>query len=214
MKALSRAFVASLWLIIACGDSTEADCPEGTEGCACASASCDAGLICADDGVCRAAGERRVFVTSQTFTGSLSTAETVGVDAADRLCNAAASAAGLAGSFRAWLSSDEVDAIDRLRDTGPWRVVGSDRVAFANRRAMEGMPEVAIDRTEGGTLIGGSNLVWTGTGVGGRARETCGGFSSTSVSATMGFAFATGAEWTEAETRACNIQARLYCFEQ
>ncbi len=213
MKTPCVALVALLPWTVACGD-VEPDCPAGTEGCACLDSACDAGLACAADAVCRSERGRRVFVTSRTFTGSLSMDDAVGLEAADRLCQAAADTAGLGGRFVAWLSSDSLDAIDRLRDTGPWRVVGTEQVAFATREALREIPEFAIDRTEGGVLIGGSNLVWTGTAVGGVAQETCGGFASTAVTATMGFAFSSGEQWTEAETRACNIQARLYCFEQ
>jgi hypothetical protein len=58
---------------------------------------------------------RRVFITSDFFFGNLVAAAPGAADglaAGDRLCNEVAARASLGGSWRAWLSSDTIDAID------------------------------------------------------------------------------------------------------
>ena len=58
---------------------------------------------------CPTVGEKIVFITSHSYTGNL-VAEaglpsgTVGVDAANALCQSSANAAGLQGTFKAWIS--------------------------------------------------------------------------------------------------------------
>jgi hypothetical protein len=66
------------------------------------------------------AGSRVAFLTSVTGTGDLSSwadaGGRTGLAAADAVCQARASAAGLAGEFRAWLSDDNDDAYCRIHN--------------------------------------------------------------------------------------------------
>jgi len=63
----------------------------------------------------------RVFVTSAGYDGDLAgqSGTTDGLAGGDALCNLHASAAGLGGIWKAWLSGDEEDAVDRIADVGP-----------------------------------------------------------------------------------------------
>src|SRR4051794_29892575 len=77
----------------------------------------------------------RVFITRTGYTGDLKgqSGATSGTSGADSLCYAAASAAGLGGEWRAWVSERYEDAIDRIVDEGPWYLVDRRTLAFPNR---------------------------------------------------------------------------------
>src|SRR5262245_46996381 len=60
---------------------------------------------------------KRVFVSEASHHGDLG-----GPAGADRLCGEAASAAGLGGEWTAWVSTAEVNAIQRVSE-GPWYLV-------------------------------------------------------------------------------------------
>lgn len=140
----------------------------------------DAGADAATDGP-GATGPRRVFVTSQGFTGNFTvlTGEADGLTAADVLCNRAAAGAGLRGTFTAYLSVPDTHpgsgaerlAWDRIAGSGPWVAVGSGDVVFADRAALRGetLPAYRSLRTEKGEPLPHADLsptsprVWTGT---------------------------------------------------
>lgn len=69
------------------------------------------------------ANHARAFATSTGYAGNL-LAEgnaSTGPLAADKLCQQAATAAGLPGTFKAWLSDATTDAVDRIQDVpGGW----------------------------------------------------------------------------------------------
>src|SRR5436190_591044 len=69
-----------------------------------------------------------MFVTSGTHQPPFGT-----LAAADNACNAAATAAGLPGTYRAWLSTSSVDAIDRIAGARGW--IRPDGVPFADAPA-------------------------------------------------------------------------------
>jgi hypothetical protein len=143
-----------------------------------------------------------------------------GLAGADTLCASRASAAGLAGTYVAWLSTSSTDARDRLGTARGWRRV--DGRAFADT-AMDvatgaiyfpprldetgtdvyvpgaGTPSVATGTVAGGTWAG-ANLDcsgWTGGGDGtyGTAEAGGGGFSTAYFASNL-----------------CSSPARIYCF--
>ena len=72
------------------------------------------------------ASSKTVFITSQTFTGALG-----GLEGADDKCNRAAAAAGLSGTFKAWLSTSSTGPADRFtRSEVPY--VRTDGVSIAD----------------------------------------------------------------------------------
>ena len=69
----------------------------------------------------------RVFVSSSTSKGNLG-----GMAGAALVCRGLATAAGLAGTWVAWLSNNNglfPDAIEHVTSTGPWRLVSGEIVA-------------------------------------------------------------------------------------
>jgi hypothetical protein len=130
------------------------------------------------------AGGQLVFITSNFYDGDLKTAGagTDGLDGADKLCQLHADSASLPGTFRAWLSTANVDAIDHITGPGPWKNTMGE-VVFANRAQLQTHPLLAVGYDEHGDGL--YPLVWTGTDVGREAPKL---FSSDSTS--------TCADWT------------------
>lgn len=103
-----------------------------------------------------------------TYKGDLG-----GLEGADALCQNAAAAASLEGSYVAWLSDFSNDAIDRITGDGPWYDLADQRV-FANHAALSTSPLVAIDVDETGETLSIGGRVWTATSAGG-TRDGSGG---------------------------------------
>lgn len=155
-------------------------------------------------------GPKRVFVTS---TGS--TANLGGLAGADQRCNAAAAAAGLGGSWLAFLSvRNVVDARDRVQGTGPWYLVTGE-LAVTKAELSDPPLTRAVDRDEKGNPALG--FVWTGSGPTGRFfDDDCTAWTSESLAdhaSTGDLRVATGS-WLAARPGACVQMNRLYCFER
>ncbi|MET0344264.1 MAG: hypothetical protein ABW252_24830 [Polyangiales bacterium] len=142
-----------------------------------------------------------------------------GVVAADAVCQAEARAAGLPGSYLAWLSTSTVDAPARLAGARGW--VRPDGKPFADR-----VEDIVASRVYyplrvdawGRDLADGVSVLeaWTGTdrrGARGRDR-TCGDWTRTALgeSALGGAGTASAAWFSDAYTLTCDRRARLYCF--
>jgi hypothetical protein len=161
---------------------------------------------------------KRVFVTKGVFSGDLKTegAGATGLEGADNLCNDAASAANLTGTYKAWLSTSTVNAIDRMADVGPWHLVTGTKV-FDSKAALASNPLVAINVDEDGVTVSGFQVErpWTGTLANGtKDTDTCGNWESTSGSGMCGLATSTSATWTVNQSLPCSVDYSLYCFEQ
>jgi hypothetical protein len=164
-----------------------------------------------------AMAKKRVFVTSGTWTGDLKThgGGTDGLDGANKLCQMAATNAGLGGTWVAWLSDSTHDAKDRIADVGPWyRVDG--QMVFANKAALTGTPMVAINLTENGAMPGGTAAIpFTGTDNGGtKNANTCTDWTVNTGNGECGSATMNTAGWTQTGAFMCSIAYSLYCFEQ
>ena len=165
----------------------------------------------------------RVFVTNDSWNGNLSGLGATGPEAADQRCLLAAAEAGLNGRFLAWLS-DDVRAEQRLPDVGPWLLVGTGDMVFANLEQLAIGPSQAIDRNEYGFRMAPAS-VWTGTPAAEDAPvpdERCNRWKGTTTivpngdrvyQALTGRTSARDASWTEAAFADCTMQAHLYCFE-
>jgi hypothetical protein len=167
---------------------------------------------------------KRVFVTKTRYQGDLKTAGggADGLAGADNLCAQAAAAASLGGSglWRAWLSTSDTNAKDRLADVSPWYLVDRTTVAFATAAQLATTPSVAIDTNETGgvSIVGSVQYVWTGTSVGGTAAaSTCSGWTSTTGAGQYGSYKEKDADWTRyaiQPTHTCSTPGAIYCFEQ
>lgn len=152
---------------------------------------------------------RVVFVTGERLTGDLG-----GVEGADALCQANATAAGLVGRYGAWLSTPTSDPADDAANT---RYVRTDGVVIAESLAdlLDGSlaAPIALDATA--APQGGD--VWTGTlASGARAQDTCDGWTAgdSSVRGQCGSTAFTDRRWTENLVPNCGIQLRVFCFER
>ena len=160
---------------------------------------------------------KHIFVTRGTYTGALTTIMGLpdGLAAADAICQQRAKAAGLAGTYVAWLSSSTRDAIDRITAQGPWRPVGTTDVAFENRSQLYGEPLVRLDRDERGEPLTTSidGMAWTGTRAGGgRHAYTCNDWTAIAGNGLYGRRALTF-DWTESYWTYCDRQLHLICFE-
>ncbi len=170
-----------------------------------------------------------VFSTENLYTGDLKSegGGTSGADGADRICMREAIAAGLKGTYRAWISTSTENAIDRIAPTGPWYLADRETVIFPGS-AISGSPRAYMSMTPSGDGFYASDHpeVWTGTLAEGTisSRGTCSDWESndSSESAQLGFALSHDSGWTEplfadpveASSQSCAGVARLYCFGQ
>lgn len=150
-----------------------------------------------------------VFVTSTTVAGNFG-----GPAAGDALCAARAAAAGLAGTYRAWVSNSSVSALDALQGSRGWVRVDGFPVADTVDAMLRAQVFYPIQVDETGTRVDGRN-VWTGTGDGGRVGlSTCNDWSSAdaTVLGTPGRTEFIGANFSTLPAITCNTQAPVYCF--
>lgn len=172
---------------------------------------------------------RVVFVSSVKYTGALG-----GVADADSTCQALASAAGLSGTFKAWLSDSVSSAGERLSHS-PDPYVRTDGVQVAADWADLVSPPLAnaINVDEHGVELppdgnfSSTAYVWTGTLPDARSVGpwNCDEWTSSGGREFKDNAIAGKAnepsQWTtvwasggEAATFGCEYEFRLYCFEQ
>jgi hypothetical protein len=176
----------------------------------------DAAALCA-------AGNARVFVTSaqQANGGDLG-----GTPGADATCASAATAAGLGGTWNAWLSDSRSPATSRVyHASGAYTLVDGTTVVAASYAALvSGTLAHAIDFTEKGALVNdGQTEVWTGFdlagGLSGYCTQSGKDWASMAASNTgtpmVGHLDATDPTWTYAYLQTCDrTNVRLYCFER
>lgn len=151
-----------------------------------------------------------VFVTSTTHTGALG-----GLAGADAICQSRATAAGLTGTYRAWLSTMGTTAISRLGNASGW--VRRDGLPVFNTKA-----DVAAGRvqylpvlTEQGTELT-NPFILTGTGVDGTFSGVGHGCTSWTIAdsspASAGRARISDAQFSSYTTVNCLTPLPLYCF--
>jgi hypothetical protein len=183
----------------------------------------DTGTPDAGGGSVCAAGGARVFVTNAGYTGNLG-----GLAGADQLCTSAAVAAGLGGTWNAWLSDSNNSALNRIYKVngGAGYVLVNGAMVAANYASLisSTMPLLhAIDTTETGTVATGNVEVWTGTDLTGISPPgfcATGSMDWTSASSSAGTPFVgltnqTNASWSDIYQQFCDrTTERLYCFER
>lgn len=173
-------------------------------------------------------GNKRVFVTDVVYTGGL----LGGLAGADMKCEARAAAAGLAGTYKAWLSDHATAAAARLtRSTGAYLLVDGTMVAANWAALTSGNLQRAINIDPFGAsytapikcdVVGGLMAVWTGTSFNGTiASENvfCGDWDELDGGAIknglVGNAQASNNKWTASNCAlSCTDEAALYCIEQ
>src|SRR5205085_6318529 len=156
-----------------------------------------------DDFVVDVVGElptfKRVFVTSSITYGTMA-----GYAGADGRCRSAAVAAGLGGTWAAWLSVSDTDAKARIPDIEYRLVDGTTIVANSKADLLDGALLSPINKDEGGVVT--NDMVWTGTNTDGTKDGSSYCFNWTgagSVTATAGLSSSTTA-WTSSAQDACD----------
>ena len=150
----------------------------------------------------------RAFVTKEAYTGNLG-----GLSGADGICKENALLAGLPGSYVAWLSTDTIDAKDRIPDW-QYALSGDGNPVISKDKAdlLDGVLLRLFNTDADGKYYAGQ--VWTGTKADGtKNKATCNNWSSTTTKGSAGTTESVAAEWTESLVSSCQSAFRFYCFE-
>jgi hypothetical protein len=160
------------------------------------------------------------------YTGDLQEGGTgTGVAGADVKCQTRAQAAGLSGTYRAWISdstpaSAPAQRFTNTENTGPYVLVDANatQIAAAWTDLIDGALQAPINVDEMGATL--ESDVWTHT----LANGTPGGLGDmyclewTSAGTDEGdignSTVADNTQWTAVGTAVCNVNLALYCFEQ
>lgn len=181
---------------------TDVDCGGSCSACA-DGAACVSGADCVN-GICELnvcqppppPSGAIVFLSSQMYTGNLG-----GLAGADQNCQTLAAAAGLQGTFAAYLGSTT-----RLTQRqGAYRLVNGTVVANDAAGFFSSSHLAPIDRDERGAFTGGE--VWTGSG--------CSGWTTTAGTGPVGLSSRTDYGWITVYQQFCDRNnVRLYCVQQ
>lgn len=157
---------------------------------------------------------RRVFVTSDVFGAELG-----GIEGADAKCQAAADAAGLGGTFRAWISTPASSPLKTfVQSAGPYVRIDGLQIAENWTRLVDGDIDAPLEIDEWGDVQnnGECGNVWTNTMRDGTSfdDDACMDWTSLQDGTRLGRTDATNASWTEGCTVDCLKEHHLYCFEQ
>jgi Protein of unknown function (DUF1554) len=172
-------------------------------------------------------GHKTIFVTSAVYSGNLG-----GLAGADSDCQALATAAGLGGTYKAWLSDGTTTAAARVTHSSGAYVLVDGTVIASNWSVLaSGTLQSPIDKTEqngapaAGTASGqacfGLACAWTDTNADGTLAQgsySCSNWSSESANdnAVLGETTSTSPYWSSFATSSgiCELTAPLYCVEQ
>jgi hypothetical protein len=169
----------------------------------------------------------RAFVSSVAYNGagkdSVGNGAGAGTGGADSNCAALATAAGLTGTFKAWISDSSTDAKQRFSGTTRgWvrldgRPVADTITNLTTTRQF--FHHITLDET----ATGQTGDVWTGTNADGTKRLNgtgttvlaCNDWANATASYSGGYGncYAGAYNWTSSSTATCNAFKRLYCFQ-
>jgi hypothetical protein len=152
-----------------------------------------------------ATGTKRVFITSTKYNGNLG-----GIDGADTKCNKSATIAMIGGTWKAWISNDQQDAVHRIKDVGPWYTVDEKTKMYDDIFDLIVGPLANNWLDELGNNVTAGNLdVWTATKDGKRAYGNCDNWTSTSPGGTQ-----TDLNQHTSDSWGCEYTFPLLCVEQ
>jgi hypothetical protein len=171
-----------------------------------------------------AASPRYVFISSMAYPGGA----LGGLDGADAKCQDLAEAAGLPGSYRAWLSDPTGSPSTRfLRGGGPFRLVDGSLVAKSWAELTSGPLHHAIDLTETGgappvtSACGWAPevpVVWSDTRTDGTllsADLACGSWNDETTGRPACGLVPSQLQWSDVGNGgSCSSPGAIYCFEQ
>lgn len=165
------------------------------------------------DGV--AVADHRVFVTSNTYTGS----GIGGVSGGDSICSLLAKNAGLERTYKAILS-DDIENATRLIFSGGVYIVDS-----SGESQLIASTGSDLWDTDNKNLLGSINLdeygnsvssdIWTGTSTnGGTMIDHCSNWSSSSGSGARGHTDLDDDRWIENTGDSCSSSYPIFCISQ
>lgn len=165
---------------------------------------------------------RRVFVTSEVFTGDLG-----GIAGADQKCQTAAENAGLPGEYMAWISSSEGAPAERfVQSVVPYRQLDGVQIAASWSELIDGDLESGIYLTElknfpqkgtAKSCMLDIAFAWSNTqesGVLWQTNYACGDWLEEAGSGYTGRVGLIDGGWTVDCIADCLDEAALYCVEQ
>ncbi len=185
------------------------------------------GFECA--GTCTSQGcVRHVFVTDTISNGNLQN-----LDGADATCQQEADAAGLGGTYLAWLSTTSTSPSERFQQSpDPYALPDGTHIANNWADLTDGSLDAPISLNAAGVAPASPTCpnitrAWTNTDTDGTVFNTgwtCGDWTQGSGVGHIGDASATNGQWTANTGAACNVVtncgvgqqvgSRLYCFQQ
>ena len=149
------------------------------------------------------------FVSSQIYTGALG-----GIAGADQKCNTLAAAQGLKGTYRAWISVNGTNAVDRITSAGPWQLVTGQLVAATKAELTSGQLRRSLNIDEKGQAAPiAEDRVWTGTAPNGTFSGPECTLWTGAGSGRVGEAEFSDGRWSNALIEGCDQLNRVYCFE-
>lgn len=166
--------------------------------------------------------KKKIFISSETGTGDLSTWTSAGgnngIAAGDAACQSLAATAGLDNSanFKAWLSDSGSNAIDRFSTDGPWTRVDGIPVADNKLDLTDNLIFTPINVTDQSVYITNNTNANTYTGSnddGLAATDNCSNWASTATDATLGSAVVQVFWSTWSGVAGCSVARRLFCIE-
>lgn len=156
------------------------------------------------------------FVSSAYWTPG------AGIADADAVCQDAATAASLPGTYKALLPTTTASAASRFSSTGEaWRRVDGVQLAVSRAEFMAGHLLAPLDATANGGQTDAD--VWTGvTGAGavpnslGTTGKTCQDWTSNMSTdrSGLGHTAETGSAWFTSGVLPCNSMSHLYCLQE
>ncbi|MFA6081767.1 MAG: DUF1554 domain-containing protein [Patescibacteria group bacterium] len=178
---------------------------------------CPAFNLCNGAGTC-SLHAKRVFISSVSYNGDLG-----GLVGADQSCQTLAYSNSLNGTWKAWLSDSVSNVSSRfVHSNYPYILVDETTKIADNWTSLITTPLLSmINKNEKNKTVSNSN-VWTNTNIDGssgyidpllvcddwnnKTKKMSGIFGKNNLYTTT--------QWTNFGTTACNVQRRLYCFEQ
>ncbi len=167
-------------------------------------------------------GSNTVFISSATYDGMIGS-----VAAANADCAGLATAAGLTGTFKAWLAvttGTNDPATTFTKSTVPYKDVSGTVIASNWAALVSGTLSNGISKNESGGSVAANTHIWTNVATNGTAivsgsqNANCVGWSMNGGGihiANYGYSGSATATWTNQGTNTCNTTTnRLYCFQQ
>ena len=146
------------------------------------------------------------FVTSTTQTGNMG-----GLAGADTICQNAANANSIPGTFKAYLSSSTVNAITRLGTASGWVRVDGKPIANSASDFAAGRFFYPLRITNAGVDVGDA-VAKTATIGGVLTGTTCGDYTSTSGMIATGTTAGQSGMFSTFGGNSCNTPTRMYCL--